>query len=204
MATSKPKKKTNSARNWKRNKGEELELPSGNVALVRRPGPAALLSGGVLPDTLMPIVQRAIRSGQGLKPIDEQELMNDPEKIVDALVAIDRLTAVVVAEPKVAFHKHSLKDVTPKGTTEKLEDIPEDARNGEPCACGETHPDPEEVVYTDEVDIDDKLFIFNYAVGGTRDLERFRSQFGTGLGNILAEPGNEDAPVRPGGSVGEG
>lgn len=177
-----PAKQVTSSRNWKRNKGEELELPSGNVALVKRPGPAGLLSGGIMPDTLMPIVQQAIAKGKGIKPSDQQKLFDDPTKIADMLDAMDRLTAAVVLEPKVAYHK---KLVVKEGhqldrATEEWEVIPEEDR------------DNEAFVYTDDVDLEDKMFIFQYAVGGTRDLERFRSEHAAGLGNVSLGSGDED------------
>ena len=40
------------------------------------------------------------------------------------------------------------------------------------------------VVYCDMVDLDDKLFLFNYVVGGTRDLERFRQESADALGGL--------------------
>lgn len=47
-------------------------------------------------------------------------------------------------------------------------------------------PDKEEdrdagVLYADEVEQTDKLFVFQWAIGGTRDLERFRRESGTTL-----------------------
>lgn len=36
----------------------------------------------------------------------------------------------------------------------------------------------EDVLYVDEVDFEDKQFIFQFVVGGTRDLERFREEQG--------------------------
>lgn len=216
MATSSNKKKktATSAKNWKRNKGEDLELPSGNVALVKRPGPAALLNKGVLPDTLMPIVQSAIRSGQGLKPQDEKDLMKDPQAIADMLDAIDRLLVEVVMEPKAVYHKHLIKSgegvavATSGPAHEEWVNIPEEYRTGDeenPCPqCGVVHPDAEEIIYSDEVDLEDKLFIFQYAVGGTRDLERFRGEFGTGLGDLLAGARDANATVGSGGDSEEG
>jgi hypothetical protein len=191
-----PKKRA-TAKTWKRNKGEDLTLPSGNVALVKRPGPAALLNGGVLPDTLMPIIQKAIKSGQGLRPEDEKDLMNDPQKLIEALETMDRLMVMVVVEPEVAFHKHQPINAVDAAWV----DIPESRRNGEKCECGATHPGSDEIIYTDEVDMDDKMFIFNYAVGGTRDLERFRNEIGSRMGALLAGEGDEGETVgSPGGS----
>jgi hypothetical protein len=171
-ASGNPAKSVSTAKGWKRNKGEELELPSGNVALVKRPGPQALLSKGILPDTLMPIVQQAIKSGKGLRPEDTEAMMKDPEKIVEMLDAMDRLLVEVVVEPTVAYHKELIDD--------EWVDIPADER------------DEDTFVYTDDIDMDDKMFVFQYAVGGTRDLERFRHEHAAGLGNLPDGSGDEN------------
>lgn len=189
-------KKRSTASTWKRNKGEELELPSGNVALVKRPGPAALLNQGIMPDTLMPIVQKAIRTGQGLKPEDTSEMLNDPAAIADMLDAMDKLLVSVVVEPKVAYHQHQVIPTAIAATTNvdslPWRPIPDEARNGGHCdECGQTHLSGDDVIYSDEVEMDDKMFIFNYAVGGTRSLERFREEHGSIMGDLSTESGDE-------------
>jgi hypothetical protein len=194
-----PAKKATSAKGWKKNKGEELELPSGNVALVQRPGPGALLNDGIMPDTLMPIVQQAISKGKGLRPSDQAKLMDDPKKLVEMLDSMDRLLVHVVVEPKVAYHKHQPLE---EGVVLPWTNIPEDQRgSGEPCtACGVEHPGDDEVIYSDEVDMEDKMFVFQYAVGGTRNLERFRSEQRAALGNLPEREGDED-PAEPTGGA---
>lgn len=173
--------KRSTTKTWKRNKGEELELPSGNVALVKRPGPASLLSDNILPDTLMPIVQQAIAKGKGIKPEDQLKLMEDPAQIAGMLDAMDRLMVKVVVEPKVAYHKRSVsQDPADEAQPVQWEVIPEEDR------------DDDTYIYTDEVDLEDKMFVFQYAVGGTRDLERFRDEHGASLGDLSDVSGDED------------
>lgn len=173
-------RKRDSAKTWKRNKGEDLELPSGNVALVKRPGPAAIMSQGLLPDELTAIVQKAIRSGKGLPPEKQAELVNDPEKVSAMLDGMDKMMEIVVLEPKVRYHKiEILDDGEPTG---KWEVLPEDERN------------EEEFIYTDEVDFEDKMFIFNFAVGGTRDHARFREELSSGVGDLQSGEAGQDQP----------
>lgn len=175
------------ARTWKRNKGEDLELPSGNTALVKRPGPAALMTQGLLPDELTPIVQEAIRSGKGMKPEKQADLVSDPEKVAAMLEGMDKMMCVVVVEPKVRFHKYQDSDVlNPEVLDGKVtedmvgKEIPEDER------------DEDEFIYTDEVDFEDKMFIFNFAVGGTRDHTRFREELTAGMGDIQSREASAD------------
>jgi len=196
--------KVNTGRNWKRNKGEELTLPSGNTALVKRPGPAALLSDGLLPDTLMPIVQQAITKGKGLRPQDTAKMIEDPAAIAGMLDSMDRLMVKVVVAPTVAYHKCwkpapdaiggvTLGQAYGAGEWQTIDDEQRDGATT--CSwCSQVHPDGDEVIYSDEVDLDDKMFIFQYAVGGTRDLERFRSEHAAGMGDISDGSGDESTP----------
>lgn len=169
-----PEKRVSTAKAWKRNKGEELELPSGNVALVRRPGPQSLLGKGILPDTLMPIVQQAIRSGKGLKPQETADMLQDEQTLIDMMDGMDKLLVEVVVEPTVAYHKRQVEGGG-------WEEIPQDERD-------------EDTIYTDEVDEEDKMFVFNYAVGGTRDLEQFRREQAARVGDLSNVSGNENSP----------
>lgn len=196
MAASTTKKKAaksgdprvrSTAQSWKRNVGEDLTLPSGNVALVKRPGPAAILGQGLLPDELTPIVQEAIRSGKGMPPEKMQDLIGKPEGVISMLDAVDRVAAVCILEPSVKYHKREVVDSTGiplldvKGK-ETWEDIPDSDR------------DTEEFIYTDEIDPDDKMFIFNFAVGGTRDLTRFRKELNDGVGDLQSGEASQDQP----------
>lgn len=172
MATSSKAKKTSAKpttkNTWKRNKGEELELPSGNVALVKRPGMETFLQEGLIPDTLMPLINEAIAKGKGAPPEKLAEATKDPKVIIEMMDAMDRVVAKVVIEPKVLWHKDS-----------EGNEIPETDRD-------------EDLIYTDDVVFEDKSFIFNYAVGGTRDLERFRSEAQAGLESVQNVSGVRD------------
>lgn len=160
MATSTRTKKSTTKNTWKRKRGEELDLPSGNVALVKRPGMEAFLTEGLIPDSLMPLVNQAISTGKGLPPEKLNEMAKDPNFVTEMMDSMDRVLTKVVVEPKVLWHKRL--------DGETLVIIPEEERD-------------EDYVYSDDVDFEDKSFIFNYAVGGTRDLERFREEAGASL-----------------------
>lgn len=157
------------AASWKRNRGEDLELPSGNVALVKRPGITKFISEGCVPDPLMGVVDRAVKRGKGLPLQEQQAILKDPEKIRAMEEMMDKVLCLVVVEPKVVM-----------GTDDEGNEIPESERS-------------EDVIYADEVDMDDKVFIFNFAVGGTRDLARFRREHGAALGSLRAVHEDGDA-----------
>lgn len=164
MPTSTPRKKAakkiSSAREFRKKKFQEVTLPSGETCLAKRPGPELFLTKGMLPDSLTPIVQQAIQSGRGLPPATTKDLAKDQESILDMLDAVDRVVAEIVVEPKVRYHKEDGRS------------IPESDRD-------------EDFLYTDDVDVNDKMFLFNFAVGGSTDLERFRRELESGVGDVL-------------------
>ncbi len=155
-------KKVTSASEWKKaNKGFELEVPSGNVALVRPVGMQAFLTKGMIPNSLRDIAMEAVKGNQlpKMKPDDMS-----PEKIEDMLVLFDSVTCYCVLEPV----------VTP---------VPMDD-DGEPIPPADRDP---ENLYVDEVNLDDKIFIFQFACGGTRDLESFRAQYSVSMDSLSGE-----------------
>jgi hypothetical protein len=172
---SKAAKKVSSAKEWKGKSSSakiELELPSGNVALVKRPGMPELMSKGAFSDSLLPMVQKAMEQAQGRRgakaaKMDASEIMTDPKKMADAFDSFDRVLVLTVLEPKVLYHRRQTERTDEEGKP-VWEDIPEEERD-------------EETLYTDDVELDDKMFIFQYVVGGTADLATFRQQQSEGV-----------------------
>jgi hypothetical protein len=183
---------------------EELELPSGNVCLIKRPGIEKLFTAGVLPDELSKIALKAIADAQAPgKPRDhlpaggvkEDDL--DPELMTkflegegaleDLFSSFDKVTSYCVVEPKCQWHMRKVLDahgdhlVDSKGRPQ-YEEIPESERD-------------ENVLYTDKVDMDDKAFIFNFVVGGTRDIERFREESGDDVAVVQPRENVEQPPI---------
>lgn len=151
-------KRTATRKGWqKRRNIEDLRLPSGEVAQVRRIGPQLFFQAGIVPDSLAPIVQGLIESAQGGKPQSEEDIVKAVMSTGDMEAMfrlVDNVLVASVVSPKVAIR-------------------PED-------------PDDEQddIFYTDEVDEDDKNFIFQYVVGGTRDWERFRRETSGTVGSV--------------------
>lgn len=139
-----------SANQWKKATAIELTLPSGNVALCRRPGLKAFIVSGKVPNTLMPMMKGAL-AGQKLDP-SKMEITED--MVADMVQLLDIVVVDCVIEPNVR-----------------------------PVPVGGAERDPEEL-YIDEVDDEDKNFIFQWAVGGTADIEKFREQTRTVLGAV--------------------
>jgi hypothetical protein len=189
MANSKTGKSVTSPKQWKkRSGGVDVELPSGNIAKIKRPGMEKLLAAGVMPDSLTPIAMDAVKKAQsGGRPnkADEQaeqemleKIMGDQNEMAKMFATFDKVTAMCVVEPRVRLHTYTQDDVLTNGipANQVGMEIPEDERS-------------DDILYTDEVDMDDKTFIFQYVVGGTADLESFRQQYGSALANLESGEG---------------
>lgn len=120
-------------------------LPSGNRMRIRRASLQQFLSNGIIPNSLMAIVQSSIQTGN-TKSVDDElkEIMNDPLKLAELMELMDSVTLFCALEPRVL-----------------------------PAPESEADRD-EALLYVDELDEADKTFIFNAAIGGTSDLEPFR------------------------------
>jgi hypothetical protein len=171
------KRAVSTANSWKKAKATmELELPSGEVCMVKRPGLPQLIAENVLPDMLTPIANKAIEKGQsgmGVSEAESQEMMANLMKqengLESMLDSFSRITAHCVIEPTVVFHKRKVDDA-------KWEAIPENERD-------------EDILYTDDVDLEDQMFIFQFVVGGSKDLTEFRRKLGEPVERVADEPG---------------
>lgn len=142
----------------------DLEVPSGQLCLVRRPGVEGLLKAGVLHklDTLTQIVDEEHLQrvhGKGKKGISSakeagEKLLGDPRAIEEILYTIDKVICHTVLRPKVKM--------APNDATRRKE--------------GQ--------IYTDMIDMEDKMFIFQFVIGGSRDLEQFRRELDESLGSL--------------------
>ena len=153
-----------SASTWKRQtvEGTLLTVPSGAVALVRAPGMQVFLKEGVIPNALMPIVQEAMVRGTAPSDEDMGSLVDDPKKIQEIMNLADSVTIFCCIDPKV--HPIPVGEVIVAG-------IP----TAQVIPFGDPKRDPD-ILYVDEIDFNDKMFIFNFAVGGgTADFAKFRS-----------------------------
>jgi len=176
-----------SAKAWKgkREQGNlELKLPSGNVALVQRLHPEAFLSSGLIPDSLSAMVNEAIKTKKGLPPTAEKQIMKDPKKLRQAMQMTDEVVCYVVVEPKCEMPPTCAFEMSGGGRCDAYMDTDDnrhtDSNHPEWHAFMEGERD-EDTLYADEVSLEDKQFIFQFSVGGTADVERFREELRRGV-----------------------
>lgn len=188
-------KQATTAQAWRQGRDKMVELPSGNHAVLRRPGMDKFLSAGYLPDTLRSVIQEQISGGSGRRA---QELTKDLslDETAEWMSAMDRIAVQVFVQPALRWHKK-----------------PSLGQDGKPLLDPQGQPlyvelsaderDPE-ALYTDEVDMEDKQFAFQYAVGGDTDLERFREATASAMADLSAGSDVAMPPERsavPDGSV---
>lgn len=144
---------------------EDLHVPSGQLCLVRRPGLEGLIKAGIVSnfDALTKIVgDQAERMKTGKEPKSDQEIMSDvmanPERMAEMMRVINKIVIYVVVKPEIQS--------APNDPTSRRSDV----------------------IYDDMVELDDKMFLMNFALGGVRDLSRFREQYGTALGSVGDQP----------------
>lgn len=154
---------------WGADQYVDLECPSGQLCQVRRPGVEGLISAGLLKETdsLTSLVEnKHVKRVKGEKQVDVGKLMNDTDALTKVLKVVDKIVAYIVIQPSLR-----LPSITgPNG--EELPMLDEDREQG--------------VIYTDMVDLIDRMFIFQYAVGGSKDIEQFRKQLNESSGGMAA------------------
>lgn len=146
--------------------GTDLQLPSGNVARVKPVSPTDFMASGMIPDPLTAMVRQAIHTKQGLPPSKMEAMLNKPEQLRSAMEMFDRVLTHAVIMPHVEMPPTCIEC----GEYNTDMQHGEDTHEWQP---GERDP---QVLYADEVDLNDKVFIFQWCLGGTRDLEQFRHE----------------------------
>jgi hypothetical protein len=143
---------------------QDFTVPSGQTCLVRRPGVERLLREGVLfeSDTLTTMVHEnieRIESGKPEQEVDIESLLSDPKKFGELMETTDRIVEACVLKPTV---RRELNDPTNR---------------------------EEGIVYTDDISMEDKFAILEFALGGSRDLAGFRGGSAEAVGGVPARQG---------------
>lgn len=138
---------------------EDLTVPSGQTCLVRRPGMEGLMKAGILHnvDSLSQVVNEKHLQrvdGKATGEINMSSLMEDQDGMDQVMTVVDKVICHCLVKPEV--HR------TPNDATRRVPGV----------------------VYADMIDLVDKMHIFNFVVGGTRDLERFRNGLDALVGSV--------------------
>lgn len=142
---------------WKKN-NLPLTLPSGNVIKCRAAGFRAFMAAGIIPNDLMGVVQESLN--KGTTP-NLEGFGTDMDKIAQMMEMVDNVVIFSAIEPTVAA-------VPTRNTA--TGSVPDDR--------------DEDQLYIDEIGDEDKMFLFQWATGGTRDVAKFREQAGDSLAPV--------------------
>lgn len=174
---------------------EFLTLPSGQTCRAKRVGLEGMMAAGLLGefDSLSSFVGskhvNRVRQAGGNKVKEElsaQSMMKDPTALKKIILLVDRALPTIVVEPRVLSHVEIVTEADKADDMPETRSIPKEDRE-------------EGVVYTDQIGLEDKMYLFNYAVGGTRDLERFRSESASDVAGMAASEGVQHETQRPSG-----
>lgn len=143
---------------------QDLELPSGQLCLAQRPGPEGLMAAGLLDDLdmLATVLPKVMGGKAAKKDLDATQVMRNPEMLRQAMRLMDRVVVHVVIKP----------ELSPEPAD------PADRELGK--------------IYPSSVSMEDKTFIFNWAVGGTRNLQSFRQQLEESVAGVESEQESQD------------
>lgn len=163
---------------FKKRLGGIIELPSGLVVKWRNPGGLrAFLMQGQIPNALMPLVEEALESKQGVEASNVQELIKDTENLREMMSMYDNIAQMCMIEPKL----HSVptwddvrenNEKFPEAPVEEPEDLRQEDR-----------------LYVDELPDDDKQYFFYLISGGVADLAKFRKQQNINVGDVARVSG---------------
>ena len=171
-------------KSWgKTNLFEDLECPSGELCQVRKPNPRQLVALGLLDkfDALSKLIddkhiQRV--TGKAAAKMVVDKLQGDPQAVMGIMEMADRIVEYAVVQPVLRRPVKSNPNPRPDSPSEVP--LPADERE-------------KDVVYTDMVDENDKMYIFMYSIGGGNDLESFRKSVAELSGSV----GDVESVARP-------
>ena len=168
-------KRISQVRDFKTRMGGIQELPSGLTVKLRNPGGLmAFMDSKNIPNSLLAIIQRSL--GQGKAP-EPEELMQkdgeiDPEMLDGMKQMMDSVALRCIVKPHIepALTQEDLDDHNRQYPDDQIDDL-DDLRD-------------DELLYIDEIPFDDKMYIFQWVSGGTRDLEEFRKGHEQGVADV--------------------
>lgn len=155
----------------KRAQGATLELPSGLVVMAKRVDMQTLLVQGNVPNPLMEVVEASLKRGQKadiaqMVGVEEGELDLDTIREMYDMANLVVIRSVISPPIHPVPNEDDVAEYNAKLVEPKEDDIIED---------------PEELrddslLYIDEIDEEDKMFIFQWAQGGVSDVATFREE----------------------------
>lgn len=147
---------------------EELTLPSGQTCRARKVTILSMIEAGILneADSLTALVDQHTRKVKGGKTADgvkiDSSILADAEAIKKMIEMADRSLPSIVVSPPVMLHFQEVK----VGKTKVTKKYSEEERN-------RLRADRPGLIFTDQIDLDDKMELFQWGVGGLKAFSSF-------------------------------
>ncbi len=164
---------------------EDLTLPSGQTCTARRVTIPDMVSAGILDktDSLTALVDQHTRKIKGGKGADRIELnngiLNDGAALAMMIEVADRCMPTIVVSPPVKLH---FTETVVGKTTVRLR-LSEEDRNKIRAETGI------DWIYTDQIDLEDKMHLFEWGLGGLKAFSSFRGGSPDDVGSVVPRNG---------------
>jgi len=159
---------------------EELTTPTGQTCRARKMSIEAMIAEGLLVESdaitaqiakhlQAPKVKRKVKGPTAPKDttqtVDIPSLLKDKKAVAEMVKMVDRVIPYIVVSPIVKLHytEHTV------GKTTVTKMVPEEDRE----AIRAETPD-KVVVFTDQIGLEDKMFLFDWSAGGLGTMLAFR------------------------------
>lgn len=173
---------------------QEITTPSGQTCRAKKLTIPSMMEMGILAegDAITALVSKHIRKVKGGKGvpdgttvIDEAAILGDPKALQSIIGLTDKVIPHVVTSPRVVLH-YSETTVGKTKVTKKLDD-------DERALILAEYPG---TVFTDQIDLEDKMFIFDWAAGGLKAMSSFRNGPASDVGSVVDVPGAKNKAKR--------
>jgi hypothetical protein len=164
---------------------EELTLPSGQTCRAKRVTIEDMMTTGVLSqvDSLTAQVSqyvRGVKGGKGVAdgaPVVDSSLLGDSAAMQAMIMMADRCIPQIVVSPVVMLHFEERTVGKTKVTKKLTEEQREEIRAERPG-----------VIFTDQIDLTDKMHLFEWGVGGLKSFMSFREGASLDVGSLGTKP----------------
>jgi hypothetical protein len=171
---------------------ETITLASGQTCVAKKVTIESMIEAGILDqvDSLTATVDRYTRKVKGGKvadgtPVLDPQIMQDGSALKLMITMADRALPHIVVNPPVALH-FSEKTVGQTKVTKKLSEADrQEMRNAQP-----------NLVFTDQIGLEDKMELFQWAMGGMEAFQSFRDEPTTDVGGVVHVARPARAPQR--------
>jgi hypothetical protein len=166
---------------------EEVTTPSGQTCRAKKMNIESMIEMGLLAETdaITALVSKHIRKVKGGKgkpdgqEMNEAAVLADPAALKSIIGLTDKVLPHVVVSPVVRLH-YTVQTVGKTAVTKKI--AVEDRESG--------------VIYTDQIGLEDKMFLFDWAAGGLQAMTNFRAGSTPDVGGVVARKGPKKSAKR--------